>query len=294
MRKKVASKFGFIEMKNLDTLFIEKGWKQFDEYESFFSNFCSMLENLDGEHSELIIELTKDFIWLRSLDYYLHLKNTLIKLADFKKLDLSTIHIIPLFSKSDREKNKIKSSSLVAYLCQINEFKYNDILKNTKFIIHNDLERLPNPATLKRNNNPIILIDDYIGTGDTALEALNEVLEYKKYDNETLFVASLICQNEGKRVLNEFGYEVISDIFRDKGISEKYSGNELVKMLELMNEIEAILRQDEKFITDYCFGYKASEALVALIRTPNNTFPIYWYSANIGKGNSWNAPFPRN
>ena len=40
---------------------------------------------------------------------------------------------------------------------------------------------------------------------------------------------------------------------------------------------------------DYKFGYKGSEALVKMIRTPNNTFPIYWLR---NKKNKF-APFPR-
>jgi hypothetical protein len=40
---------------------------------------------------------------------------------------------------------------------------------------------------------------------------------------------------------------------------------------------------------DYLFGYKKSEALVTMIRTPNNTFPVFWYN----KKNEDNAPFPR-
>lgn len=36
-------------------------------------------------------------------------------------------------------------------------------------------------------------------------------------------------------------------------------------------------------------GYAESEALVTMIKTPNNTFPFYWYEKN---SNSY-APFPR-
>ena len=95
-------------------------------------------------------------------------------------------------------------------------------------------------------------------------------------------------------MLNQLGYNVISDIFRNKGMSEKYHGVELKDMIKLMEEIEEILGQDEKFDRDYKFGYKSSEALVSLIRTPNNTFPIYWYNTKISNSKKWNAPFPRN
>lgn len=294
MRPKKISKFGFEEIRELKNLFIEKGWNQFDEFESFFNNYCSMLEYLDPEQSSLVIDLTKKFIWLRSADYYSYLKETLLMLQSYDHLTLDCIHIIPLISKTDRELQKIKSSSHVAYLCKNSAFKYNEVLKDTKFIIHNNLETLPRPSTLKRTNSPILLIDDFIGTGDTAIEALDELLEKRDYDNETLYVATLVCQEQGMNVINKRGFNVLSPIIRNRGISENYDKEEVEEMKILMRKIEDVLAQDSKFDPEFKFGYKESEALVALIRTPNNTFPIYWYSAKIGAGKQWMAPFPRD
>jgi|SRR5690554_2096436 len=275
MRPRVFSRFGFNEINELKKLFIDKGWDKFEEFESFFGNYCSMLENLNPKQTSLVLDLTKDFIWLRSRDYYTHLKNTLLKLQDFKQLDLSTIHIIPLISKTDRELQKIKSSTHVAYLCQNSELKYNEVFKDTNFIVHHKLEHLPKLSTLMKSNNPILLVDDFVGTGDTALEALEEVLEIRNYDNNTLYIASLVCQQTGKDALNQKGYEVLSANFRKKGISDKYQVDDVDDMISLMNEVENILEKDKKFNANFKFGYKSSEALVAMIRTPNNTFPIY-------------------
>lgn len=294
MRPKKISKFDFDEIQKLKNLFIEKGWNQFDEFDSFFNNYCSMLENLNPKQSSLVLDLTKKFIWLRSVDYYSYLKETLLQLKQFEYLSLDCIHVIPLISKTDRELQKIKSSSYVAYLCKNSEFKYNEFFKDTKFIVHNNLETMPKPSTLKKKNHPILLIDDFIGTGDTANEALDELLEKRDYDTETLFVATLVCQEEGKKIINDRGFYVLSPIIRNRGISENYEEVDVEDMKNLMREIEQILEQDTKFDTNYKFGYKESEALVALIRTPNNTFPIYWYSAKIGGGKQWMAPFPRD
>ena len=72
---------------------------------------------------------------------------------------------------------------------------------------------------------------------------------------------------------------------KKKGISDKYSDTELSKKIKLMEHIEKNLDIPD----DYLFGYKKSEALVTMIRTPNNTFPVFWYN----KKNEDNAPFPR-
>jgi hypothetical protein len=55
-----------------------------------------------------------------------------------------------------------------------------------------------------------------------------------------------------------------------------------------MSEIEEMLAISSKFK----FGYKKSEALISLDRTPNNTFPLFWCKKK-RDGESWCAPFYR-
>ncbi|QXP72119.1 hypothetical protein H0I29_08665 [Polaribacter sp. R2A056_3_33] len=293
MRKKIESKYSFLDTLNLKKLFIEKGWSGMDEFNNFFENYCLFMERLDSHQHKLVRDLTADFLWLRSSDYYKHLKRTLLKLEDYSYLNLDTVYVVPLLAKSDRDANKTKSSGTVAYACQNPLLKYSDLFVNTNFRIIDDLERLPDVNKLKGRKNPILLIDDFIGSGDTALEALNEVLNIKGYDNETLFVASLVCQEMGLNVINDRGYKVLADIIRKRGISDKYKGEELDRNIKLMESIEKILELDHKFKAKYKFGYKSSEGLVTMTRTPNNTFPLYWFQAQLDKTNKWKAPFPR-
>lgn len=194
---------------------------------------------------------------------------------------------------SDRKKNKTKSSGLVAYSCQDTMLKYTDLFKNTKFIIIDDLKYLPKKSKLDVNNNPIILVDDYIGTGDTAIESLEEILELKNYSNKSLFLVSLVAQLTGKKNINDRGFELLSSIYRNKGISDNYEGEKQVELKRIMVSIEDLLIQDPRFDKKYNFGYKSSESLVSMIRTPNNTFPLYWFNADLKEGDKWKAPFPR-
>ncbi|MEY8862482.1 hypothetical protein [Tenacibaculum singaporense] len=293
MRTKIESKYSHNDILKLQKLFEQKGWTNMDEFSNFFQSFCLFMENLDSEQHELVKDLTDDFLWLRSTDYYKHLKRTLLKLENYKFLNLDTIYIVPLLAKSDRDSKKTKSSGTVAYTCQNPELKYSNLFKDTDFRIIDNLDRLPSVKKLKARRNPILLIDDYIGSGDTAIEALTEVLNIRQYDKDTLFVASLVCQETGLKLINQKGYEVLTDIIRKKGISDKYQGAELNKNIQLMESIEKILESDPKFETKYNFGYKSSEGLVTMIRTPNNTFPLYWFEAQINKTNKWKAPFPR-
>ena len=45
-------------------------------------------------------------------------------------------------------------------------------------------------------------------------------------------------------------------------------------------------------VSKYRMGYEKSEALISLMRTPNNTFPIFWKGI-ISKGIEIDAPFQR-
>ena len=88
--------------------------------------------------------------------------------------------------------------------------------------------------------------------------------------------------NEGVKILNSNGYTVYSAVQCNKGLSE----NGTIEQIEMMKSIEDQIRIDEVFR----FGYHSSEALVKMMRTPNNTFPIYWFHK---RNRNKYAPFPR-
>ena len=102
-----------------------------------------------------------------------------------------------------------------------------------------------------------------------------------------------LCQNEGNKLISKRGFNVLHGVIRNKGITEKYNEPELSENIKIMSSIEDLLLQDSKFENKYQFGYKSSEALVSLTRTPNNTFPLYWFEAKLNEGKIWKAPFPR-
>ena len=54
---------------------------------------------------------------------------------------------------------------------------------------------------------------------------------------------------------------------------------------ELLTQIENTLGVEEEFR----LGFGGSANLITLIRTPNNSLPLFW----LDKGRSHTAPFPR-
>lgn len=72
---------------------------------------------------------------------------------------------------------------------------------------------------------------------------------------------------------------------RKKAITDLYPESEAKKKIEEMVKISKHLHAPKGMQ----LGYANTESLVAMIKAPNNTFPVYWYEH---KKNSY-APFVR-
>jgi hypothetical protein len=286
----MKSKLNLNLIERLNNTFKDKKWTEIVHYNSFFERYCSFLEHLDENELELILELTNDYEWITDNKYLELLTKSLEKLTDFDYLNLDKVFILPLLSRTDREKNKDKSSRHVSYLCNNVQIKFNPLFKDTEFQLIDNLDHLPKESKISQDKFPVILVDDYIGTGETAVEAIEELFEQKKYEKKYIFVLSLVAQEVGLKVVNSIGLDVLYGILRKKGISDKFDSKDREERLEIMRKLESKLNIDK----DFRLGYKSSEALITMIRTPNNTFPIYWHKAKLDSGDNWTAPFPRN
>jgi hypothetical protein len=56
-----------------------------------------------------------------------------------------------------------------------------------------------------------------------------------------------------------------------------------------MTSIEELLEVE----SNMRFGRNQTEALIKMMRTPNNTFPVYWEERKLKNGTFFYAPFPR-
>ena len=96
-------------------------------------------------------------------------------------------------------------------------------------------------------------------------------------------------QECGKKVADEYGVEIYTSVLRNKGITDNYSEQEVQEKKEQMKRISKRFKVKDK---NLYLGYKESEGLVSMIKTPNNTFPFYWYEGK-REGKLSLAPFPR-
>jgi hypothetical protein len=148
------------------------------------------------------------------------------------------------------------------------------------------------PDLLKQHTNRkksmILIVDDFIGTGNTAEDALKDYNLRLRIEDDLPIVVALVAQEQGIQKLSKLGVSVVATIIRKRGISDNSEIVDKPRAIELMKTIERQLSINSK----YSLGYGRTEALVSMMRTPNNTFPIFWWP-QMPKERSRATPFKR-
>ena len=265
----------------IQQLFAEKSWP-LDGFldEGYFDKFCLMMQELSEEQQEMLLALSQDFVWVQDMEYLKYFVIVFDLLIN--QLDANvrrTIVITPLLPPEDFGKPK----SSVALFYQIKSSIFH-IQK--KYSSHN-ICLLESPSTFDESNfSPdtiFCLVDDFIGSGETAIAA-TQFFPDRKIPTNNIFVLGLVAMQQGVDCLIQNSIQVFSGKIMQKAISERSDGKKDT-YCDLMEAIEVKIKVRD----EYKFGYAHSEGLVKMMRTPNNTFPIYWLK---NKKNQ-NPPFPR-
>jgi hypothetical protein len=153
------------------------------------------------------------------------------------------------------------------------------------------LKAFNNPDHLKkylsREDTLILFCDDFVGTGDTAKEVIDHYNEELRLSSDMPVLVTLVAQKLGLDVVKSLNVDVAVARIRTRGISDSDKLN-VSHALNLMTQIEDKLKIEPK----YRHGYKCSEALVSMMRTPDNTFPVFWCPECLDDS-AWPAPFER-
>lgn len=262
----------------IQEIFSRNEWPISEEFgEQYFDNFCKMLASLNQEQCKLVLSLTDEFLWIRENKYmscFANSFNSFINSFDFVRG--KKICLCPVLPEKDFGKSK--SSVFLLYMLKVHlkaiKGKYSNY-----HIMYVDSPQMVNYKAIKKGCT-LCLIDDFIGTGETVEDAIQYFIR-RDITKEMIAIVSLVGMKSGITKLNSMGYNTYANISLDKGISS--TGDK--SKIQIMNTIEDSIGVEE----DYRLGYKGSEALVRMMRTPNNTFPIYWLR---NEKNEF-APFPR-
>ena len=260
-------------------LFSGKSWPRTGAFdETYFDDFCGTLAHLSPDQAEMLINLTRDFLWVQDTEYIRLFSDVFDDLIGSLDKNL-TIFILPMWSDEDFGKPNSSASLLYLIKCRIPAIqkKY----KNWKISLLDSPKGLAYESLCK--NTIFCLIDDFVGSGDTAIGAAQYYTE-RGVLPERVVILTLVAMRQGMEKIKQTGLQVFANIVMDRAISDRKDGNRETYQA-VMEGIEDCIRVKE----EYRMGYAQSEALVRMFRTPNNTFPIYWLK------NSKNPcpPFPR-
>lgn len=174
----------------------------------------------------LFLELSGRYLWLPQERYLECLMITLKKLFNniITFTEDTIIYVMPLIAP--RDIGKVKSSLMLTYLFNDVKIKHDSILGKYKFQLNGKISNIK--KLISGNGNYLLLVDDFIGTGDTAKKCIDSLNIDKTLYNK-IKIISLVAQQEGINYMHGHGIEVVSYSIRNKGITDYYSDEELNK-----------------------------------------------------------------
>lgn len=282
-KKNKNNNLGIVLIKRVNELFKNNEWEIDEEIKhSLYNRFINTLKNLDKDEQEIFLSLSEKFELIDFKEY----QNKVIKLlekavketCDIKKLKKKERKIYIKSLKSEKDENEIKSSDCISYLCKSTNIFYSDFLYCREFEVLGNINVVKNKIS-EINNKKILLIDDLVGTANYALEVVKELIDIG-INKENIIVLTMYIHKIGLRKLQCENIKTIYLELLDDSNIRQLEDNEL----ETLYNLEIKMKVPE----DYYLGYKQSGCLVSLIRTPNNTLPVFWMNKHSG-----NAPFPR-
>lgn len=244
------------------------------------NRLAGMLEHLEKPKRALIIELLKHYVIVTDWGYVPLMQYSLNMIDDAHMAGRENIFLLPMVKEKDVGKPK-SGYHIFSYLERAMRGDSVSNLYNPSR--YNTLPSFSESES-KRSNSLILLCDDFVGTGNTAVSAIDYFKRSYAVSSDRIAVLCLVAMNEGLKRVRDSGHEIIFGCRCFKGISESSQLRSPEEALRLMDAIEQVIGVHP----DYQRGYGASEALVTMNRTPNNTFPVFWYNGE------WPAPFPRH
>lgn len=271
----------------IEELFIYKKWDintRTVNAPSLFFRFCERLKLLSVEQQLLIIELAYNYTRIELKNYLESFYDSLISLGDDIYNNFDKIFVYPLLSPHKATPSKTKSAGFLHYMFESDDYTW----LSEKFIPNSSVKHLYH--NFDNADSILLLIDDFVGSGETAIEICNEYLDVEikkgRINHNNIKVVSIASSTQGiNTVKTAIGIDVVSALILGKGISDESDKVKVLSNTKIMKSIEDILNVQ----SDFNFGFRQTEALITMLhKTPNNTFPVYWLETR-----SKIAPFPR-
>ncbi|PWV44627.1 hypothetical protein [Chitinophaga sp. S165] len=268
----------------LTKIFKEKEWFSKDSESLVYESFCDLLEVLAPDERKLLIELTHRYFWIAGNEYEKHITDVIKDIPDEILVGIKKLLLFPVIKPTDE--GRAKSGTGLVYDIRAMMPKLTKMKNISPFIID---EFQSFSRSLDGNLNILLcLVDDFIGTGDTLDQCLEEIKKFAELKLDRTVIVSISCQKETYDKLRAEGVRIFSKYIIERGITD-------FNEQPFIEEKKALMRSIEKQIpgaSSFSLGFQESEAIITLKRTPDNTFPIFWKKLR-RNGKYFDAPFLR-
>jgi hypothetical protein len=251
----------------------EKEWEDESEKLETVSRISESVEILNDEQKKQFYDLFKKLKVIPSNRYYFYLKE--IVNSDELDSEISAyedIVLIPIIKKKDLDKSK--SGDMVCH-------PFSKLLKkrySTKKIdtLRPSLESIK----YKKENSLAIFVDDFIGTGKSALDcvAMFSPTAFAK----VIFVSIAVLEAGRKEI--ELSSKRVYFCLKEPRAFDDSGDTDFEEQKNTYKKICTVAEIAER----YQLGFNNSQALIKMLNTPNNTLGIFWWDTK-----KWKSPYPR-
>lgn len=242
-----------------------------DENEAFIElwNLCDY-----EQQQELITNLVKRFAFLNSRDLKKYCKDISDQICDIWKISNKSTKIVAL--------SKGKQPDGSQFIIQAIKNDFSSRAKWTEDNFRNSLATIGQAPYQIRNNQTIILIDDFVGTGKTVERKvlwLKGQIDEKRKSGIKIYFVSIACMEVALKKINKLDILFYSPLILKKGITDFFKNEDVKRNIEHMLNIESKLLSFYQGQPVPSLGHGKSESLFAIegINVPNNVFPIFWW-----------------
>jgi len=274
------------QLYQINKLFLEKKWDIDEDSEtSLFRRFIDMISFFENDEQDVLIKLSYEFLSIPTKTYFDEM-DMLIKKIISTVNQFKSIIFLPIIKEySDGNLKIISSGAFIGYMIKAKEYRYNNLFGDRKIIIKENINKLEDSI---KQDTAVVLIDDIIGSGDSASKTIEKIKHL--VSESQLYIGSIVCAKIGENKIHDdfsinciYNYSIDGmDVILPKiAKGEQEEEKRIRKILEGINA-KLDLSEAEGF------GYNGTGLLVAMLRTPNNTLPVF---RNAKK--AYPAAFPR-
>lgn len=232
--------------------------------------FNQWLEQFLPEEKPFIEKIVSAFRYYSVNKIYKLLESLHEQILTILNLPLDKIWFVPVGYVA-------KSGSAIAYF-----YRKQNKIPDDRFLPYSALT-----DTIIPYGDAIVFLDDFIGSGDQAIQVWNNIPKFLPSSRNIVF-STIIGLHEGiQNVTAKTGFIVIvNDQIEgdDPPLSSIFPNDD-----DRQKALAILLKYGERLFPKNPLGYKDSKALIGFFySTPNNTFPIFWSSED-----GWKPLLPR-